>query len=406
MSVDYAAFDAVFSRNPRFSRQAYPERFKAVLSHEAAGQALEQISAWRGYQPTPLVPLADLAARLGIAGIHYKYEAGRFGLGSFKALGGAYAVFRLLAETIEAERGLSPSTADLLDGRYADIVGKVTVTCATDGNHGRSVAWGASLFGCQCVIFVHATVSEQRAEAIARYGAKVVRTKGNYDDSVREADAQALKNGWMVVSDTSYPGYTQVPKNVMQGYSVMAEEAIHQLQGLRPSHVFLQGGVGGLAAAVTAHLWEAFGEDAPTVVVVEPHQAACLLASNEAGEPKTVHGDLDTIMAGLACGEPSLIAWPILAEGVSAFMAIPDEAAAATMRLLASGEAGAKIVGGESGVAGLAGLLVLAEHPDWREEIGLTPTSRVLVIGSEGDTDPDLYRQIVGTSARQVDAGS
>ncbi len=404
MSSTFAGSEAAFHSNLHHVAGEYPEEFKAVLSHEAAAAALKQISAWNGYAVTPLVELDAMAKQVGVAQIHYKHEAGRFGLGSFKALGGAYAVFRLLAGLIEQETGNYPLVEDVLAGRFADIAKTITVTCATDGNHGRSVAWGARMFGCHSVIFIHETVSVAREKAIAGYGAKVIRTRGNYDDSVREAARAAAENGWSVVSDTSYPGYVDMPRNVMQGYSVMAEEAIRQLGDIRPTHIFIQGGVGGLAAAVTAHFWEYMGAGAPVVTVVEPLNAACLLESAKAGEPRAVGGDLDTIMAGLACGEPSIIAWPILDRGVFAFMAIADEAAAQTMRILASGEAGAKLASGESGVAGLAGLLVALEHEDWRRSLDLGPQSVVLVFGSEGDTDPELYQRITGKTAAEVEA--
>lgn len=405
MVSQFASVKARFVAGNPAQKSPYPEAFKPILSRDAGKEALSTISAWRGYAETPLVSLDALAATTGVARIFYKQEAGRFGLGSFKALGGAYAVYRLLSALIEKETGTKPAPQDILDGRHSGIVSKVTVTCATDGNHGRSVAWGARMFGCQAVIFIHATVSEAREQAIASYGAKVIRTAGNYDDSVREAARMAAENGWHVVSDTSYPGYTDVPRNVMQGYSVMADEAERQLGGLRPTHIFLQGGVGGLAAAVTAHFWESLGADAPVVTIVEPETAACLLESAAAGKPTAVGGDLETIMAGLACGEPSIIAWPILEGGASAFMAIPDDAVADTMRLLASGEAGTRLVGGESGVAGLAGYLVASAKPDWRKALGLDTNSVVLFFGSEGDTDPELYQSIVGRSGRAVEAG-
>ena len=384
----------------------YPDAFKPVLSLAAEKEALATISAWNGYAETPLVPLGALAEETGVARIFYKQEAGRFGLGSFKALGGAYAVFRLLASLIEAKTGEKPAPDDILSGRHADIVSAITVTCATDGNHGRSVAWGARMFGCTAVIFIHETVSKGREDAIASYGASVIRTAGNYDDSVREAARMAAEKGWHVVSDTSYPGYTDVPRNVMQGYSVMADEAGRQMGDLKPTHIFIQGGVGGLAAAVAAHFWETLGAEAPAVVVVEPDTAACLLESAIAGAPTAVGGDLDTIMAGLACGEPSIIAWPILAGGVSRFMAIPDAAAAETMRILASGTAGTVLVGGESGVAGLAGFLTAAIRPEWRETLGIDERSVILCFGSEGDTDADLYTAIVGRSGREVEASA
>lgn len=395
---------ATFLGNPSHKKGAYPVALKSTLSHAGYIRAAGVITSWPGYAPTPLVTLDKLAERLDVASIHYKDESSRFGLGSFKALGGAYAVFRLLASELRRRHGDIDETA-LATGRLVDAAKDITVCCATDGNHGRSVAWGARMFGARAVIFVHATVSERRVDAIRRYGAEVVRTQGNYDDSVREADRTAAENGWFVVSDTSYPGYTDVPRDVMQGYSVMVAEALGASEA-PPTHVFLQCGVGGLAAAVIAHLWEAYGADMPIVTVVEPAKAACLYESARSGKPTAVTGDLDTIMAGMACGEPSVIAWPILRDGASAFMTIPDEAALATMRLLASGAAGATIVGGESGVAGLAGLIVAAGEPDWRRSLGLDRTSRVLLIGSEGDTDPDLYARVVGRTGDAVRAGA
>lgn len=394
--------------NGRADRQAaYGAAQRHVLNLEAHGAARREIAAWPGYAPTPLVPLPGLAAAAGVARIWYKDEGGRFGLGSFKALGGAYAVFRLLAgEVARRTGGPAPSAADLLDRRHRDIVSGITVTCATDGNHGRSVAWGARMFGCGCVIYIHATVSDGRRDAIAAFGARVVRTAGNYDDAVRQAGADAAANGWLVVSDTSYDGYMDVPRDVMQGYTLMVQEAIEQLPpGERPTHVFIQAGVGGLAAAVCGHLWERWGTDRPRLVVVEPDTAACLYDSARAGRPVAVHGELDTIMAGLACGEVSLLAWTILETGADDFMTIPDEAARHAMRLLAGGVDGdPPLVAGESAVAGLAGMLGALAGGTAATALGLGPDSRVLLFGSEGDTDPDLYAAIVGRTAEEVRA--
>ncbi|WP_321340029.1 diaminopropionate ammonia-lyase [Breoghania sp.] len=406
MIFPFAAYRARLLVGNAISGASYPEEFKSVLSLDAEERALEIISAWDGYGETPLVPLGGLAAAAGVGQVLYKQEAGRFGLGSFKALGGAYAVYQLLAGMVAERTGSEPTPEALMAGNCSDLTSAVTVCCATDGNHGRSVAWGARMFGARSVIFIHETVSEARAGAIASYGAQVVRVRGNYDDSVREAARVAETEGWHVVSDTSYPGYTGVPRNVMQGYGVMAGEAGRQLGEAKPTHIFIQGGVGGLAAAVTAHFWEALGPQAPRVIVVEPEAAACLLESSKAGEPTGVGGGLETIIAGLACGEPSIIAWPILHAGVSAFMSIPDEAAEEAMRLLASGDAGARLVGGESGVAGLAGFLVAACRTDWRAALGLDETSIVLCFGSEGDTDAALYAQIVGKTAAEVEASA
>jgi len=389
----------------------YGNNLRAVLSLERFEQARREIASWPGYAPTPLIDLPGLARATGIGRIWYKDESGRFGLGSFKALGGAYATYRVLAREITRRRGgRPPSAAELAAGRDRDIASQITVTTATDGNHGRSVAWGAGMFGARAVIYIHATVSEGRRAAIARYGAEVTRIAGNYDDSVRQADADAARNGWFVVSDTSYAGYRDVSRDVMQGYTVMAGEAMAQLPaGQRPTHVFIQGGVGGLAAAMLAQLWESWGARAaqgrPRFVAVEPDRADCLFQSALHGKPTKSSGDLETLMAGLAAGEVSLIAWDILERGCDDFLVIPDDAAVQAMRLLAAGTDGdPRVVGGEAGVGGLAGLLAAAADERIRAALALDPSARVLIVGSEGDTDPDLYRKIVGRSGAAVRA--
>lgn len=367
-----------------------------VLPQGGFRRARADISAWPGFAPTPLRALPGVAREAGIAALHLKDESGRFGLGSFKALGGAYAVAGVLSAEL-ARRGaaLSATTADLFAGRYAADTRNITVACATDGNHGRSVAWGAQRFGAACAIFVHEGVSEGRIDAIARFGAAIHVVPGTYDDAVRAAAAEAERQGWFVVSDTSWPGYTEIPRDVMQGYRVMAEEALDQWPGPPPTHVFIQGGVGGVAAAVSVSARTRL-DPAPSLVVVEPERAACLLASAAAGgTPTPAAGDLDTIMAGLACGEPSLIAWQELDRAAAAFLAIPDAAAVGAMRRLAR----EGIVSGESGAAGLAGLLLAAGNPAARTALALGPDSRVLVFSTEGATDPALYARLVGTAA-------
>lgn len=392
--------------NPAFRPDAeYGARQRAVLGGPAWLRARQQIVQWPGYAPTPLRDLKGLAQAAGIAQILYKDEAGRFGLGSFKALGGAYAVACLLLREIGARTGCGyVSIDDLLAHRYRDITGSITVSCATDGNHGRSVAWGAQRFGCQCVIYVHATVSPGRMQAIEQYGAQTLRTDGNYDDCVRQAAANAARLGRFVVSDTSYPGYMDVPRDVMQGYALMADEVLQQLPDARlPTHVFLQGGVGGLAAAVCAHFWERLGAQRPRCIVVEPDRADCLYQSARAGRPVAVHGALDTVMAGLACGEVSLLAWEILHPGAQAFLTVDDDAALASMRLLAAGGHGdAPLVAGESAVAGLAGCLGALADARLRQLLALSADSRVLLIGSEGATDAQQYLRIVGKTPEQV----
>ncbi|WP_223871854.1 diaminopropionate ammonia-lyase [Candidatus Dactylopiibacterium carminicum] len=393
--------------NPAFaSAEAYGAERAHILNQEALATARVAIARWPGHAPTPLCGLPALARELGVAALDYKDEGGRFGLGSFKALGGAYAVGRQLCRALSQRLGRAIGLEELpaLRAQCADI----TVTCATDGNHGRSVAWGARMFGCRCVIYIHATVSEGRRAAIAAYGAEVVRTRGNYDDAVQQADRDARAQGWFVISDTSYPGYMDVPRDVMQGYQVMVEEAVGQLerQGRPwPTHIFVQAGVGGFAAAVCAYFWEHArpGEARPVFVVVEPERADCLMRSARAGRVTAVTGDLDTLMAGLACGEVSLLAWEILERGATAFCNIADDSAVAVMRLLAHPLPGDPvIVAGESAVAGLAAAIAVAQDPAQRTALGIDHESRLLFFGSEADTDPALYEQLVGTSAAKI----
>lgn len=368
--------------NPRARAGASPAA-RAILDEAGFEAARAAIRSWPGYTPTPLRRLDGLARAAGLGAIFLKDESGRFGLGSFKALGGGFAVARAIER-----RGPG-----------------ITVTCATDGNHGRAVAWGAARVGCRCVIFVHEGVSLGRRRAIEAFGAEVRVVPGTYDDAVRRSAEVAAGEGWVLVSDTSFAGYEEIPRDVMQGYAVMAEEALDELADGPPTHVFLQGGVGGLAAAVAARLDRRFAAARPRIVVVEPDRAACLLASCRAGRPVAVAGDLDTVMAGLACGEPSLLAWRVLDELAHAFLAIPDHAAVAVMRLLAEGVGvDPPLVVGESGVAGLAGALAAAAAPPLARALGLGPESRVLVFGTEGATDPEVYRAIVGKSPEAVAA--
>ncbi|MFY8038806.1 MAG: diaminopropionate ammonia-lyase [Bosea sp. (in: a-proteobacteria)] len=376
MSIE--ELSARFLPNPALQRlKPYGVEERAILSMADAFDALAAISQWEGYKPTPLLSLPAIAGACGVASVHYKDEGRRFGLKSFKALGGAYAVQRLVERHGAAG---------------------MTVTCATDGNHGRAVAWGARRAGIRAVIYVHEGVSEGRAAAIASFGAEVRREGRTYDDSVRASAEAASAHGWHIVSDTSWPGYEDTPKDVMQGYAVLAMEI--EAERVRPSHVFVQGGVGGLAAGVLSYRWEKFGANRPVMTVVEPDNAACLFASASVGALTAVSGDLDTVMAGLACGEPSLLAWQLVGPGVDAFMAIPDAAAIATMRDLA--ELG--IVAGESGVAGLAGFRLAAQDAATRTALSLDATSRIVVYGTEGATDPDVYRTLVGRSPEDVAA--
>ncbi|MEM7255157.1 MAG: diaminopropionate ammonia-lyase, partial [Pseudomonadota bacterium] len=367
------------------NQASYPPAHESTLDATHAHGAHRVIAEWPGYAPTPLRALPQLASAMGVGALHYKDEAGRFGLGSFKALGGAYAIYREIERTLAALGDDRAFNIDaLLAGDLRDVTNAITVCSATDGNHGRSVAWGAQQFGCRAVIYIHETVSQGRADAIAAYGAEVIRNPGNYDEAVRRADQDAHANGWTVISDTSWPGYEAIPRDVMLGYTVMANEAIADWPGPAPTHCFVQGGVGGMAAAVCATLWWCYRQERPRCVVVEPETAACLYASATEGKRTMVGGDLETIMAGLSCGEPSLTAWPILRDACRWFATIDDDLAAETMRQLAAPAGDAPLVAGESAVAGLAACLALANDESLRAKIGLNQDARVLVFGTEG----------------------
>jgi diaminopropionate ammonia-lyase len=383
---------------------AYGERLSKVLSLDGLARAKSVISQWPDYLPTPLVELPGMAKAANVASIHYKDEAHRFGLKSFKPLGGAYAVACLLMKVISSQTGDEfIEVRDLLDGKYAGECSTVTVTAATDGNHGRSVAWGARMFGCRCVIFINEAVSAGREKAIANFGAEVRRNPGSFDDAVRTASITAREEGWHVIPDTSDGEIVEAPRNVTQGYALMADEVINQLPYGIPSHIFLQAGVGGMAAATCSRFWQEYGSKRPLTVLVEPFSSACWFESLQAGKPVAVSGDLESLMGGLSCGEVSRVAWPILETGADAAMKISDEAAAQTMRFLAHGEFGdLPLVAGESGVAGLAGFLAAMAGPDSRQQLGIDENSRIVVFGTEGATDPQTYTEIVGKRPEEV----
>ncbi|BBB29155.1 diaminopropionate ammonia-lyase [Neptunomonas japonica] len=379
------------------SKNVYSDAQRDVISIAKAANAIADIKTWPAYSETPLHSLAAMAKDAGLGALWYKDESLRFGLKSFKALGGAYAVACQLQNVLEAQLGKRPSIAELLDGQLKDALSEIVVSCATDGNHGRSVAWGAQMFGCGCVIYIHRDVSEGRKQAMQAYDAEVIRITGNYDESVRQADLDAKANGRIIVSDTSYEGYMEVPKDVALGYTVMLAEIVEQLEGEIPTHVFIQGGVGGLASAVAGYFWDLWGERRPRFVVVEPVEANCLQLSAKAGKPVVVDGDLNTLMAGLACGEVSALAWEILSNGADDFMTLSEEAVAETMRMLAKGyKSDPAIEAGESAVPGLAAAVIAAQQDEFSSALNLNAKSKVLVIGTEGATDPELYKQLVG----------
>lgn len=308
----------------------------SVFPPRACEAAFEEVSSWPGYKPTPLIALSGMAQEHRLAEVWYKDEAHRFGLKSFKAIGGAYALLRILQRIIAQSTGKTPSSDALRKGAFKALTGGITVTTATDGNHGRSVAWGASLFSCRRVVYVPRQCSQNRQLAIEGYGARVVRCGVGYDRTVRRCSDEAEQNGWLVVSDTSWNGYEDIPAVIMQGYTVMTAELRVQLGSDQPpTHVFVQGGVGGLAAAVCASFHNLWGVRSPKVVVVEPSGAACLFASAVAGKPTPASGTVHTIMTGLDCGRVSPVAWRVLSRCAQFFMTVPDSVVPFCMRLLA-----------------------------------------------------------------------
>ena len=387
--------------NPRYA-PAPEDPAAPVIVAERRAAARAAITGFEGYRPTPLHRLDGLAAALGIGTLWLKDEGGRFGLGSFKALGGAYAVVHLLRERL----GDAVSVADVAAGRAAARVADVTLCCATDGNHGLAVAWGARRAGAQCTVFLPGPVSEGRERAIAAQGAAIRRIDGSYDEAVRACAEEAAARGWLLVSDTSHAGGDEAPSRVMHGYAMLVDEIGEALAGAAPTHLFVQAGVGGLAAAVIGAFRQDAGAASPRGVVVEPMSADCLYQSALAGAPRPASGDLDTVMACLAAAEVSPLAWQVLATGAFAFMALDDAGAVDAMRFAAAPLADdPALVLGESGAAALAGLIAAAGERDARAALGLDESSRVLAIGSEGATDPEIYRRLVGRDPAAVAAG-
>ena len=350
--------------NPLAERDDYTPEEALVTTRLLAEEARREISRWPGYAATPLRSLEGVAAELGVTQVLLKDESGRLGQGSFKSLGGAYAAAMKLRE-------LSPS-------------GRVTLACATDGNHGRSVAFAANRLGCDAVVYMHENALEYKADAIRQLGARVVRTRGVYDDSVRMVKVDAEREGWLLISDTSDPNDLTVMR-VMRGYGVMVLEIIEQLDGREmPTHVFTQGGVGGLAAGVVGVFSDILGKNRPTFIVVEPETASCLMESALRFQPSGVAGDLHTEMHMLAAGEASSAAWPVLQRRIDAFMAIDDAPALrAAARLNASEGPRAALDIGVTGAASLAGAIELLKRPDLAALVGLNGESRVLVFGTE-----------------------
>lgn len=370
------------------------------------GYSLQQAEAVREfhksfpmYAPTPLATLPETAKALGIENIYVKNESFRFGLNAFKVLGGSYAIGNYLAGRLGrtlAETGYDVLTAPETRKQLGDI----TFITATDGNHGRGVAWTANTLGQKSVVHMPKGSVAERLNNIRLAGAEADIIDGNYDDAVRLSRKEAQENGWVIVQDTSWEGYEQIPAWIMQGYCTMGLEAYEQLPQ-KPTHIFLQAGVGSMAGTIAALFAAIYGEDRPKVVIVEPNNADCFYRTAAANDGKThiVTGEMKTIMAGLACGEPCGLAWDILKDYADYFVAFPDWAAAKGMRILGNPMGtDDRVISGESGASAfgcMAAILTEPELAELKQELGLNETSRVLFFSTEGDTDRENYRKIV-----------
>lgn len=393
--LDFEYIIHEYEKDQRKARELFPVTIarKARLFHR-------QIP---GYKMTPLRALPNLADMLGVGGIYIKDEAQRLELNSFKVMGGSFAVYRFIQKKLNME-DTELTYEYLISDECHKALGDITFCSATDGNHGRGLAWAAQKLGHKCHIYVHSETSQARIEAIRSYGAVITIVEGNYDDAVRQAASDASKNGWEVISDTSWDGYTEIPTWIMQGYTSMLLECQEQFAGMglqKPTHVFVQAGVGALAASVVGFYTALFPEEPPVFVVVEPNKAPCIYESIKAGDGQchSVKGDLDTIMAGLACGDPSPIAFEILSKNADAFLSVPDYIAARGMRVLSCPLTGDPfMISGESGAAPLGALYsVMTEKgaEDLRNKLGLNKQSRVFIVNTEGNTDPKHFRRII-----------
>lgn len=384
-------------------RKQGPKASLDFLSRQEGEKAHKFHASFPVYKPTPLAKLKELAKTLGVKDIFVKDESHRFGLNAFKVLGGSYAIGRYIAAKLGEDIENMPSEK-MLSPQVREKLGELTFVTATDGNHGRGVAWTANQLGQNSVVYMPLGSAPERLENIRAEGAQADIVDMNYDEAVRLANSKAESEGWIMVQDTAWEGYTEIPTWIIQGYSTMACEIIQQLEEMgeeKPSHIFLQAGVGSMAAAMQGFFAAEYGENRPFVGVVEPNKADCVFRTAEAndGELHFVAGRMDTIMAGLACGEPCTIGWDILNDYSDAFISCPDYMAADGMRILAAPKPGdSPVVSGESGAAPLgciANVLTRNDLKELKEQLKLNENSRILFISTEGDTDKETYRKIV-----------
>lgn len=374
-----------------------------ILSQDEAEKARGYHKSFAEYEPTPLVPLPNLAGYLGVGEVFVKDESHRFGLNAFKVLGASYAIGRYIADKLDMD--IAGATCDSICSDEArEKLGEVTFTTATDGNHGRAVAWAAQQLKQKSVVYMPKGSDPIRLANIRSHGAEASITDLNYDDAVRLSDKMAKEHGWVIVQDTAWEGYEDIPTWIMQGYATLALEALEQMRSMgteAPTHVFLQAGVGSFAGAVLGYLAAVLGDKMPKVIIVEPEKANCIFKSAKAGDgrPHNVTGDLDTLMAGLACGEPNTISWEILRDYAAAYISCPDYIAATGMRVLATPLKGDPVViSGESGAVTtgmLQYIMETEEGRELREALELDERSKVLLVSTEGNTSPRAFRDVV-----------
>lgn len=358
------------------------------------------------YSVTPLAELRNLAKDLGVASIYMKDESFRFGLNAFKVLGGSYAIGRYIAKRLNLSLAELPYER-LVSPEIKEKLGEITFVTATDGNHGRGIAWTANRLGQKSVVYMPKGSAAERLENIRALGSDASITELNYDDCVRLARGKERDRGWVVVQDTSWEGYEEIPGWIMEGYTTMAAEAAQQLGSTKPTHIFLQAGVGSMAAAVCAYFAATYGEaERPIITVVEPNDADCFYRTALAndGQLHAVTGHMNSIMAGLCCGEPCPMAWEILKDHADHFVTMPDSAAAEGMRILGKPLPGdPRIISGESGASTLGFVAEVLRNPELRElkdALGLNNRSLILCFSTEGDTDRENYMRIVGIPGR------
>ena len=370
------------------------------LNMEHAKKVLQFHTSFPMYKQTPLADLKNLAAKLGIKSFYVKDESYRFGLNAFKVLGGSFAIGSYIAKKLGMDIN-ELSYEKMISDEIRNKLGDITFITATDGNHGRGVAWTAKQLKQKAIVYMPKGSTQERFENIKSENAEVTITDLNYDDAVRLANDEAEKHGWVMVQDTSWEGYQDIPKWIIQGYGTMALEAYKQLQE-KPTHIFIQAGVGALAGAVTGFFANAYkGSEKPIITIVEPETANCIFRTAEAADGRLhfVEGDMHTMMAGLACGEPCDIGWKVLESYADFAVSCPDYISAKGMRTLGAPIPGdTRIISGESGAAPSGAVMEILSNPDYediRRKLGLTDDSVVLCFNTEGATDKDNYYSIV-----------